>query len=800
MRKIFLSLIIIIGATSLLHAQIIKVIDAEDRKPVKNVAVFNENKNRFGYTDLSGEFMIDAFRRSDKINFQHPSYENIVLTLEQLEAMDYTVMLQYKTFEIDEFVVSASRWEQDKNEVPNKISPIRNATVEFVNPQTAADLLGISGEVYVQKSQLGGGSPMIRGFATNRVLLVVDGVRMNNAIFREGNLQNVISVDPNIIDNTEIVFGPGAVMYGSDAIGGVMDFHSKKALLSTGDKVNIKADALARVSTANNEKTLHADINVGGMKMAMLASYTFSGYDDLRMGRVGNDSYQRTYYQTRSGNTDMMLTNRSPNLQKPSGYTQHNISAKIRFQPTENLNINLINHTGISSDIPRYDRLTQYADSELRYGDWYYGPQKWIMNNVTVEWKPEKRLFDAMKVVAAHQDFAESRHDRKFNNDNIRERYEEVTAFSLSADFEKELGRKLLFYGLEAVTNDVNSTGHSRNIISGDITPAASRYPDGDNRYNSFAAYSGFKYSASEKVFINGGLRYNYTTLHSTFEDLSFYNFPFDEININNGALTGSLGAVWQANEKTKLNANASTGYRAPNVDDAAKVFDSEPGFVTVPNPGLRSEYAWNIDMGLTRELFDILHLELTGFVTWLDNAMVRREYTFNGADSIEYQGEMSRVLAIVNAGSATVWGGHISMQLSPVRNLRIKSNLNITKGTDNEGVPFRHVPPTFGSTHIIYENKEVKIDLYAVYNGEMSYEDMAPSEISKTHMYASDANGNPYSPSWFTFNMKASYQIGSAVIINAGIENILDHRYRPYASGIAAPGRNLVIALRLKI
>ncbi|MDZ7739105.1 MAG: TonB-dependent receptor [Bacteroidales bacterium] len=114
--------------------------------------------------------------------------------------------------------------------------------------------------------------------------------------------------------------------------------------------------------------------------------------------------------------------------------------------------------------------------------------------------------------------------------------------------------------------------------------------------------------------------------------------------------------------------------------------------------------------------------------------------------------------------------------------------------------MPFRHVPPTYGSTHIIYENKEVKIDLYAVYNGEMSYEDMAPSEISKTHMYASDENGNPYSPAWYTFNMKASYQIGNAVIINAGIENILDHRYRPYASGIAAPGRNLVIALRLKI
>jgi hemoglobin/transferrin/lactoferrin receptor protein len=81
-----------------------------------------------------------------------------------------------------------------------------------------------------------------------------------------------------------------------------------------------------------------------------------------------------------------------------------------------------------------------------------------------------------------------------------------------------------------------------------------------------------------------------------------------------------------------------------------------------------------------------------------------------------------------------------------------------------------------------------------------MSYEDMAPSEAEKPHMYAEDDNGNPYSPSWYTLNLKASYQLGNMALINAGIENILDHRYRPYASGIVAPGRNFIIALRLKI
>jgi hemoglobin/transferrin/lactoferrin receptor protein len=95
-----------------------------------------------------------------------------------------------------------------------------------MNPQTSADLLANSGHVFVQKSQLGGGSPMIRGFSTNRVLITVDGIRLNNAIFRGGNVHNVISINPFNIEKTEIILGSGSVIYGSDAIGGVMNFYT----------------------------------------------------------------------------------------------------------------------------------------------------------------------------------------------------------------------------------------------------------------------------------------------------------------------------------------------------------------------------------------------------------------------------------------------------------------------------------------------------------------------------------------------------------------------------------------------
>ncbi len=142
---------------------------------------------------------------------------------------------------------------------------------------------------------------MIRGFAANSVLIVVDGVRMNNAIYRSGNLQNVMTLDPNIIGDAEVIFGPGSIIYGSDALGGVMDFHTKEIKLGNEDKSTINTNALLRYSTANHEKTAHVDFNYGAKKWGSLTSISFSDFDDLRMGSVGNEDYQRFDYVKREG-------------------------------------------------------------------------------------------------------------------------------------------------------------------------------------------------------------------------------------------------------------------------------------------------------------------------------------------------------------------------------------------------------------------------------------------------------------------------------------------------------------------
>jgi hemoglobin/transferrin/lactoferrin receptor protein len=425
-----------------------------------------------------------------------------------------------------------------------------------------------------------------------------------------------------------------------------------------------------------------------------------------------------------------------------------------------------------------------------------------MMNSIQLTIKKENKLFDEVSLITALQNYKESRHDRNFGKTIMNEQFDKVGIVSLNLDFDKksDKGNQLFYYGFEFVNNDIKSVAQTRDILTGNLSPSGSRYPDGKNKYNSTSIYAGYKNNISEKITFNTGLRYNLVTLNSTIEDNSFFNVPFTRISMSNGAVTGAAGIVLRPMEKMQININSSTGFRAPNLDDVGKIFDPVGGIVVVPNPDLKPEYAYNIDLGISKDFTDILHFEITGFYTWLNNAMIRHDFLFNGEDSIIYKGALSKVQAITNATYARVYGIHFNLQANITDYLSIRSTLNITEGKEKGGIPLRHAAPVFGSTHIIYKSSDLTADLYSSYNASRKFEKMAPTEIEKPYLYAVDNNGNPWSPGWFTVNFKVSYNFMRWAILNAGIENILDYRYRPYSSGIVAPGRNYIISLRVTI
>ena len=187
-------------------------------------------------------------------------------------------------------------------------------------------------------------------------------------------------------------------------------------------------------------------------------------------------------------------------------------------------------------------------------------------------------------------------------------------------------------------------------------------------------------------------------------------------------------------------------------------------------------------------------------FYTYLVDALVRRDFTFGGLREIEYNGELSNVQAIQNAAKAYVYGFEFGIEAFMNNKWSFMGNLTLTEGTeeDENGTdsPARHAAPTFLDAHIIYKNQKLKADLFLNYNGEISFDDLAISERSKDFIYASDNNGNPFSPSWYTLNFRSQYQVSNAFRTTLALENITDQRYRTYSSGIAAPGINLILGL----
>jgi hemoglobin/transferrin/lactoferrin receptor protein len=802
--KLLITILMVWISCSLVYGQTITVIDKTTRQSIPGVAIYTSDKQLSTTTNQKGQADISIFKNVDSVVFRHISYAEKTVAIKAFETKKYRIELTEKNIGLTEFVVSANRWEEEEKEVPSRIEKISAKEIAFQNPQTAADLLGAGGYVFIQKSQLAGGSPIIRGFATNRVMLVVDGVRMNNAIFRSGNVQNVISVDAGNVETAEILFGPGSVMYGSDAIGGVMDFHTLKLQFSDSSQHYFSGNAWGRYSTANEEKTGHFNFKFGTKRFALISSFSSSDFGDLRAGSDGNPYFQRPIYQTTINGRDTQLVNPNPQIQIASGYSQVNTMHKIGFKATENLLIDYSFYYSETSDAPRYDRLyAANAVGQLTFGEWYYGPQKWMMNRLGIIHSGTNIAYDQMRIIMAQQRYNESRHDRRFNNKRVRNQYEQVDAYSVNIDMDKKIGEKTsLFYGMEGVYNLVSSNSNRVHIETGELTPNNSRYPDG-SVWQSYAGYFNLKHHVSKKWILNSGLRYSYFDINASF-DTSLFKLPFTNAKIQNGSLNGSLGIVFNANEKIQIYANASTGFRAPNIDDIGKVFDSQPGAVVVPNSQLKPEHAYNGEIGTNLTLGNIAKLNVSGFYTYLDNALSRRPYLFNGQDSIMYEGVMSQVLAIQNISNAYVYGLQIGLDISLGYGFKLMNRFNYQYGEEYSAdsasyYPLTHAAPMFGSHHLIYETRSLKFDFFVLYNGELSSDKISLNDRLDNLPFAKDANGNPYVAGWYTLNFKASWFINKNFVLNAGIENIEDKLYRPFASGISAPGRNIMLSLKIK-
>ncbi len=782
-------------------AQKINVQNKASKKGISEVFVYNKNQSITAVSDSSGVVDISNFSKRDTLIFTHQGYTTFMIPKLNIGNVIY---LKEQTINIPQFEIIAEQEKDKALEVTSKIDHIDAKTVHFNNPQTSADMLELSGGVYIQKSQMGGGSPIIRGFEANRVLLVIDGVRLNNAIYRSGHLQNAITIDNAIIEKTSIIYGSNSVIYGSDAIGGVVHYETKMPKFKKKNDTinNNSANAYARYATSNQEKTVHFDFNLGAKKIAAITSVTFSDFEDLTIGNVTNSDYPGfgiiKDYAGRINGKDTMIRKDDFTKQIGTGYNQTDILEKISFKISNNFLLTLNTQYSTSSDVPRYDQLTDFqANGDLKWAEWNYGPQNRFLGSLSAKIKTENKWFSKVEILAHYQKIDEDRITRKFGTDIRTTREEDVNVYGINVDFIKDNHNKSQwYYGVEAIHNDVKSTAFFENIVTSEQFVASTRYPDDGSTLSSTGAYVTFKNNFVKKATYSLGARYSYSILAASFSDTTFIKLPFSEINNNNGALTGNAGFVFHPNKKWNIQLAVSTAYRNPNVDDVGKVF-AKNDFVMVPNDQLKSEYAYNGELGITRSFGnEDLIVNVVGFYTILQDAIVRDFYTLNGVDSLVYDGDLLRIQTNVNANEAVVYGTSFNLQAKLSKEFSVKTTFNYTVGTNTTlDVPLAHIPPFYGRTDLIVHSDPLTLAVYAKYQGWKWISDYSP--FGEDNENKATLKGTP---AWQTFNIRAEMKLSKSFSIQAALENMLNVHYRPFASGVSGSGRNFIFTFRADI
>ncbi|GAA4465877.1 TonB-dependent receptor [Nibrella saemangeumensis] len=776
------------------RSQRLTVLDQQSRHPLENAEVRTQLETHF--TSKAGQVTLSDSLHA--ITIHRVGYRPVRLNWDQIRRQAYTVFLSEDAVQINEVVVSASRIAQPQSQVAQPVRVINRSDIRFLNQPTTAEVLQQSGQVLVQKSQLGGGSPILRGFEANKVLLVVDGIRMNNAVYRGGHLQNILTVDNSILEKAEVALGPGSVQYGSDALGGVIYLQTLTPIAG----MVAQGNAFARYSTAAAEKTLHADNAFSTGRWALATSVTGSDFGDLRQGnrrpaRIGSLGL-RPFYAGRETNTDVLLSNPDPNKQTPSGYKQVDLLQKVLFQPAERTSHLLNVQYSTTSDIPRYDRLSEVdGQGRLRHAQWYYGPQERLLTAYTFMRRMEQGMADNLQVIAAYQTIEESRHNRRFGNNTLQHRIERLGIWTLNADLQKKISPAHdLRYGLEATYNNVQSTAYGENILTSMQTPLDTRYPDGGSDTQSLSAYVSGTVAVSTRSSFCYGARYGLNRLYARFSDKTFFPFPFGEVTQRNAALTGSLGWVTRLPGNWRLAASLASGYRVPNVDDLAKVFESVVGTLIVPNPSLKPERTYNADAGIQKRLGERFTLEAEGFYTRYAQAITTQPATLNGQATVLYNGRASRVVMQTNAQQAYLYGFSTRLTAQFTSALSAYGNLSYTYGrikTDTTDYPLDHIPPLFGQAGLRWQQKQFRAEANVLFNGAKQLNDY--NLIGEDNIVYATPQGMP---GWYTVNLRSSYQLSRLLLVQVNLENLLDRNYRVFASGISAPGRNLIATVRV--
>ena len=646
---------------------------------------------------------------------------------------------------IPEIVITAQRNKTSNINRPESISKMDRTNPHLATSQSTPDALSTVPGVWMQKTNLGGGSPFLRGLTGYHTLILIDGIRFNNATFRSGPNQYLNTIDPFLLENIEVMRGQGSVPYGSDALGGVIQLLSGSPEFTESGK-DFKASLYGKYMGKGMEKTSRIEIETSFPRTAISGGATLKKLGDVVPGK-GLDVLSPTGYSERSA--DVKIRHRIG--------ANHLLTGSVQYLKQE--------------EVPLYHKIVSGA-----YSKYHFDPQQHLLSYLRLESNNDSRLLSRITYTVSYQNSLEGRLKQKSNSSVTAYEKDRVSTMNGSMEvLSRPSSSWSITSGIEFYRDFVNSKTVLKDYSTGQSTTIRGLYPDRSSADN-LALFSLHSLDLDRFTFVFGG-RYNVVRLSLT-DDLS------GDTKISPSALIGNAGLNYKISPRVRLVTSISSGFRAPNLNDVSSLGIADFRY-EIPNYDLKPERSLNSELGLK-----IHTIRFSGnfflFRNKLRDLIANVKSSYNGSDSIDgYQ-----VYERVNLNEALIQGFEAEGRLHLFPSLNLLGNISFTHGQDlQSGTPLRRIPPLNSRLGVWVRKNHFTAQLEWIHAREQSR--LSPGDVDDSRIQDGGT------PAWSTLDFSLGYS-GRFYSLNTGVQNIFNKAYRYHGSGIDARGRSFWISLKV--
>lgn len=667
---------------------------------------------------------------------------------------------------VETIVVTAARRNESAVDGPQAVSVVTHEQIERSAPQVMVDLLRGQPGVFTPSSGPGQGIVIVRGLKGSEVLHLVDGMRLNNSLFRNAPSQYIALLDPYNVAQIEVLRGPAAALYGSDAMGGVLQVLTPEPRFETREW-QTRIDALAQYGSADISRVTRLGGKTGreGISVSGGFSYADHGARDI----AGDGRQDFTAYRSRAGDAKL-IASPAEGQELMLSWQYFNIPKLARYHE-------IVGGPGGAGSGP--DRPIYFEPNGRRFLHARYRLAAPLPGIVKAE------------IHAARQVMTDDR--SRVVDDSTREHERNQSALSgYTLQALTPLGPSLeLTWGAEFYRDDVNSSKARTNLETGEVSPRPPTFAD-DARQDSLGVYVGAEWRMNPALRVDAGARYSKVKTDVTATVLS------PSAGLEHDDLTGHLGSIWQLTEELAWTANLARGFRAPNLFDLGTLgprAGTDPQQLNIPNPDLVPETINSVDSGLR---FNTRGLSVEGvlFYSRYEDRIEPREPTGNtipngslGCTGTEDQPDCIEVQSR-NISAARYWGAELGFRYHR-RPLEAYATLNWTRGEelrpDGTQTPANRIPPLNGQAGLLYDFPGGwSVEPYVLFSGRQSRLD--DDDLSDVRI---DPDGTA---GWATANLRLAWSPEERWRLQLALNNLLDKPYREHGSGIDAPGLGMTL------